>query len=93
MKSSRYLLPFLLISFAACGSQEEVSDAYGNFEAIEVMVSAESQGRIVAFKPEEGSSLKENQVTVLIDTTQLYLKKIQLESLRTSTSSYHKRDS
>jgi HlyD family secretion protein len=80
MKSSRYLLPFLLISFAACNNQEEVSDAYGNFEAIEVMVSSESQGRIVAFEPEEGTSLMENQVTVLIDTTQLYLKKIQLES-------------
>lgn len=74
------MLPFLLILLAACGNQEEVSDAYGNFEAIEVMVSSESQGRIVAFEPEEGASLKENQVTVLIDTTQLYLKKIQLES-------------
>jgi len=74
------LLPFLLIGFAACGNQEEVSDAYGNFEAIEVMVSSESQGRIVDFASEEGVSLKENEVCVLIDTTQLYLKKIQLES-------------
>lgn len=80
MKSSRYLLPFLLLSFAACSNQEEVSDAYGNFEAIEVMVASETQGRIVSFEPEEGASLRENQVAVLIDTTQLYLKKIQLES-------------
>ena len=29
---------------------QELSDAYGNFEAIEVMVSAESQGRIVSLQ-------------------------------------------
>ncbi len=80
MKSKRYLLPILLISLAACSQQQDVSDAYGNFEAIEVMVSAESQGRIVAFVPEEGATLRKDQVTVVIDTTQLYLKKIQLES-------------
>ena len=84
MKSTRYLLPFLLLLFAACSNHEEVADAYGNFEAIEVMVSAESQGRIVAFEPEEGATLQEDQVTVVIDTTQHYLKKIQLESGFTS---------
>jgi len=44
------------------------------------MVSAESQGKIVAFEPEEGNALEKDQVTVTIDTTQLYLQKIQLES-------------
>ncbi len=80
MKSSRYILPFLLLFLAACSKHEEVADAYGNFEAIEVMVSAESQGRVVAFEPEEGATLQEDQVSVVIDTTQHYLKKIQLES-------------
>ncbi|MCK5067162.1 MAG: efflux RND transporter periplasmic adaptor subunit [Bacteroidales bacterium] len=80
MKSSRYILPFLLLFLAACSKHEEVADAYGNFEAIEVMVSAESQGRVVAFEPEEGATLLEDQVSVVIDTTQHYLKKIQLES-------------
>ena len=86
MKTTRYVLPFLLISFAACKPQQNVSDAYGNFEAIEVMVSAESQGRIMVFESEEGATLKEKQVTVVIDTTQLYLKKIQIESGKTSLS-------
>jgi len=74
------LLPFLLISLAACSMKEEVSDAYGNFEAIEVLVSAESQGRILVFEPEEGATLEAYQVSVVLDSTQLYLKKIQLES-------------
>lgn len=70
----------MLLFLAACSKHEEVADAYGNFEAIEVMVSAESQGRVVAFEPEEGATLQEDQVSVVIDTTQHYLKKIQLES-------------
>jgi len=78
------LLTFLFPFVAACGTQEDVSDAYGNFEAIEVMVSAETQGRIETFVPEEGSTLEAFQVTVVIDSTQLYLKKIQLESGKSS---------
>lgn len=78
------MLTFLFPFLAACGTQEDVSDAYGNFEAIEVMVSAETQGRIETFVPEEGSTLEASQVTVVIDSTQLYLKKIQLESGKSS---------
>jgi len=64
----------------ACNQQEESADAYGNFEAIEVMVSAESNGRIITFLQQEGATLQKDQVTVTIDTTQLYLQKLQLES-------------
>jgi HlyD family secretion protein len=84
MKSSR-LLPALLILFLiACDTNDELADAYGNFEAIEVMVSAESQGKIMAFEPEEGAALAKDQVTVVIDTAQLYLQKIQLESAQSA---------
>jgi HlyD family secretion protein len=84
MKSSR-LLPALLILFLiACDTKDELADAYGNFEAIEVMVSAESQGKIMAFEPEEGAALAKDQVTVVIDTAQLYLQKIQLESAQSA---------
>jgi len=74
------LLPVFFLIVVACSTQDELADAYGNFEAIEVIVSAESHGVIRDFEPEEGSTLGKNQVTVLIDSTQLYLKKIQLES-------------
>jgi len=84
MKSSRLLLPLFILFLAACGTQDELADAYGNFEAIEVMVSAESQGKIMAFGPQEGTALEKDQVTVLIDTTQLYLQKIQLESAQSA---------
>ena len=80
MKSSKLWLPLLFLLLAPCGTQDELADAYGNFEAIEVLVSAEFQGRILAFEPGEGTALEKDQVTVIIDTTQLYLQKIQLES-------------
>ena len=80
MKYTRYLVPFLLLVFVACKQQADISDAYGNFEAIEVIVSAESSGRIISFLPGEGASLQAGQVSVNIDTTQLYLQKLRLES-------------
>jgi len=80
MKYSKYILPFLLLALMACKQQSDPADAYGNFEAIEVMVSAESSGRIITFLPGEGAMLKAGQVAVNIDTTQLYLNKLALES-------------
>jgi len=80
MKYTRYLVPFLLLILVACKQQADSSDAYGNFEAIEVIVSAESSGKIISFSPIEGELLLQDQVAVRIDTTQLFLKKLGLES-------------
>ena len=66
--------------FVACNSNEDQADAYGNFEAIEIMVSSEAQGLIRAFAPGEGDRLEKGAVAVVIDTTQLYLKQQQLQS-------------
>lgn len=63
---------------AACGKNENEADAYGNFEATEVIVSAEGTGRLLVFNVEEGSTLAENAVVGSIDSTQLHLKKQQL---------------
>lgn len=73
-------LTFLL----ACNKQEDQADAYGNFEAIEILVSAESQGRILSFAPREGARLEKDQVVAIIDSLQLHLKKLQLASGETS---------
>jgi HlyD family secretion protein len=51
------------------------------------MVSSESSGRILSFEAMEGDLLTKDQVSVRIDTTQLYLKKLGLESGRASLSS------
>jgi HlyD family secretion protein len=46
----------------------------------EIIVSAEVSGVLKEFKIVEGMSLSSGEVTGYIDTTQLYLKKVQLEN-------------
>ncbi|GAB5518884.1 MAG: hypothetical protein RhofKO_11350 [Rhodothermales bacterium] len=63
-----YLLPGLLL--IACSS-DDTADAYGNFEATEVTVSAEAQGRLLQFTVDAGDQLRPGDTVGLIDTTQL----------------------
>ena len=63
---------------AACSGNENGSDAFGNFEAREIIVSAEAQGRLIQLTIEEGDLLDENQHIGTIDTSIQYLQKQQL---------------
>ena len=74
----------LLIFLLACQSEGERADAYGNFEAVEILISSEIQGKIIRFDPLEGEKLNRGQVVAIIDSTQLYLKKKQLQTGLTS---------
>lgn len=71
---------FLLFTFTACEKSENGADAYGNFEATEVVVSAESNGRLLTLHVEEGQTLEAGQMVALVDTTQLHLQKLQLQA-------------
>ena len=73
MKYLKFLTFTALTVLLACQNQEDQADAYGNFEAIEVIIAAETQGRIEAFDSMEGDPLEEGQVEVAIDTIQLHL--------------------
>ena len=74
----KYIIFLLLVwSIAAC-QREQDSDAYGNFEATEVIISAETNGRLNDFSVEEGEQIKPEMKLGVIDTTQLYLEKQQL---------------
>ncbi len=66
--------------FASCGNNGNEADAYGQFEADEILISAEASGKLLSFKADEGVDLNANESAGLIDTTQLYLKKGQLKS-------------
>lgn len=75
-----------LWSFISCGKNEK-ADGYGNFEATEITVSSEANGKIEFLDLEEGVILEKNQMVGLIDTTQLYLNKQQaIASLKTIES-------
>jgi HlyD family secretion protein len=73
-------LTTLVLFTTACEPNDQKSDAYGNFEAKEVIVAAEANGRLIAFGVEEGQQLTKNQVIGYIDTTQLTLKKQQMKA-------------
>lgn len=75
MKKVLIALSVLAVS---CSSSKLNSDAHGNFEAIEVVVSSEGAGKIEQFDVEEGIKLDLDQSVGYIDTVQLHLKKRQL---------------
>ena len=81
MKSRNLLgLCSLLALFSACGNGTPKYDATGTFETTEVLVSAEASGRLLYFDIEEGMLLKAGEEVGVVDTVQLYLKKLQLEA-------------
>jgi HlyD family secretion protein len=80
-KSVRPLAAAAALLLAACGGAPE-ADAYGNFEAEEVVVSAQSSGQIQSFTPVEGATLAAGAAVALIDPTQLGLERDQLLAQR-----------
>lgn len=82
MKTYKILGIGMLLLVASCGSNENESDAFGNFETRETIISAESNGKMLQLNVEEGQQLKANTEVGLIDTTQLSLNKGQLLAKR-----------
>ncbi len=77
----RFITFVLLGSIAvACNNSQDKADAYGQFEADETLVSAEVNGKLLSFQAAEGTTLEADQQAGLIDTTQLHLKKGQLQA-------------
>ncbi|HRZ75151.1 MAG TPA: HlyD family efflux transporter periplasmic adaptor subunit [Flavobacterium sp.] len=62
----------------SCNGNDEKADGYGNFEATEVTISAEANGKIEFLNLEEGDLLTPKTQVGLIDTMQLYFAKQQL---------------
>lgn len=61
-----------------CNNKADEADAYGNFEATEVIVSAETSGRILKFDVAEGTEIGQGTEIALIDTTLLHLQKAEI---------------
>lgn len=80
--NNRYkvLALILVILSLSCSNRNGKADAYGSFEADEIIVSAEGNGKIIELNLEEGQSLTAGQYIGLIDTLQLYLQKQQLNA-------------
>ena len=71
---------FLIL--VSCASNEAEYDAAGTFEATEVTVSAEQNGRLMTFNVHEGTMLKYGSEAGVIDTTRLFLQARSLGATR-----------
>ena len=78
MKKIAILLTAIIL--ISCNKKSEKADAYGNFEATEITVSSESNGKIEFLNVEEGEQLKKGSLVGLIDTLQLHYNREQLKA-------------
>lgn len=72
------LLTAAVATLVSCGEKEEQFDATGTFEATEIVVSAEQNGKLLTMNIEEGDKVEAHTEVALIDTTQLWLKARQI---------------
>ncbi len=77
---TRSLVIIAAILLGGCKNKTDQADAFGNFEATEVMVSAETSGRIQQFTAVEGSEIDKDAEIALIDTTLFHLQKGEIEA-------------
>ena len=87
----KLIIIIIASALTCCNNKSEEADAYGNFEATEVIVSAETSGRILRFDAAEGSEIGKGAEIALIDTTIFHLQKAEIDagmkSVRTRISS------
>src|SRR5688500_2969603 len=76
---SRFLFAVLVASFfAGCGPNGHQYDASGTFEADEVIVSSELNGKLVYFQVQEGTIIGKDSIIGKIDAENLSLQKEQM---------------
>ena len=74
------LLAGTMLFSAGCGKKHRKNTANGVFEATEIIVSSESNGKMLNFDIEEGQTYEAGTLLGCIDTFQTYLQIKQLES-------------
>ena len=89
MKNLFYFLVLILL-VPACSGNDDKADAYGNFEAVETLISAEANGKLLQFDVENGMQLKAGKQVGLIDTAVLSAKLKQLLAVKAEISANSK---
>ncbi|MBK5214378.1 MAG: HlyD family efflux transporter periplasmic adaptor subunit [Flavobacteriaceae bacterium] len=87
MKNIKILfLAGLAGSLFSCSNGEK-ADGYGNFEATEITISSEANGKLEFLNLEEGLVLEKGVIVGLVDTVQPYLNKQQLLASKETVAS------
>ena len=82
MKLSSSLIAALGVLVLAGCKKATPPDAYGNVEATEVVVGAQSSGQLEAFTPAEGNKIAAGETVAVVDTSALVLQLQQIEAQR-----------
>jgi HlyD family secretion protein len=77
---TKLLILITAVTLIGCKNKTDQADAYGNFEATEVIVSAETSGRIMRFNVTEGTEIDQGFEIALIDTTMFHLQKGEIKA-------------
>ncbi|MCU4175466.1 HlyD family secretion protein [Carboxylicivirga sp. N1Y90] len=78
---------FLMLALVGCQNSDDASDAYGNFEATDAIISSEVSGKVLQVYVDEGELVPRGELITLIDTTILSIKKQQLFSSKAAAYS------
>ncbi len=81
------LIAAAVLIFTRCTDGGELSDAYGNFEAVETIISSEAAGKLIEFNIEEGDEIKAGTIVGFIDSSQLVFKRDQLIAVKSAAAS------
>ncbi len=78
--NKKHIMGWMLAALilASCTEKEKEYDATGTFEATEVTVAAEQNGKLLRLDVNEGDRIEEGRQVALTDTVQLYLKARQI---------------
>jgi HlyD family secretion protein len=78
----KYLIPVVfLLLVSGCGRGESDADAWGTFEADEVIISSETSGTIVLMPVTEGMVVAGGAVIAVTDTTMAVLQRAELDAV------------
>ena len=77
---TRSLIIIAVLLLAGCKNTTDKADAFGNFEATEVIISAETSGRIMQLDLQEGTLVDKGATIALIDTTIFHLQKAEINA-------------
>jgi len=80
MKTGLLIIPAALVVLAGCSKKTNDADAFGTFEATEVIVSSETSGKILRFEVTEGSEIDSGTEIAVIDTTLFHLQKAEIDA-------------
>ncbi len=85
IKNSIAILLFAL-SLIGCKSDDLKSDAFGNFEADETLVSSEMSGKLLTFSITEGDIIEKGKTVGMVDTIMPALQLAEIDAQRSKVS-------